>query len=100
MDTERNVLFGVLALQSGLIDADRFLDACTAWAARKDVPLAELMVGRGWLRSEDRAWVERLLEQRFILRYVPGPSTYIRASTHLFNTDEELEALAEAVRKL
>jgi L-cysteine/cystine lyase len=42
--------------------------------------------------------IERLLEQRFILRYVPG--TYIRASTHLFNTDEELEALAEAVRKL
>jgi len=44
--------------------------------------------------------IEHLREQGFILRYVPGPSTYIRASTHLFNTDEELEALAEAVRKL
>jgi L-cysteine/cystine lyase len=44
--------------------------------------------------------IERLLEQRFILRYVPGPSTLIRASTHLFNTDEELGELAEAVRKL
>jgi hypothetical protein len=44
--------------------------------------------------------IARLLEQRFILRYVPGPSTYIRASTHLFNADEELGALAEAVRKL
>jgi selenocysteine lyase/cysteine desulfurase len=44
--------------------------------------------------------VERLLEQRIILRYVPGPSTYIRASTHLFNTEEELGALAEAIRKL
>jgi L-cysteine/cystine lyase len=44
--------------------------------------------------------VESLLEQKFILRYVPGPSTYVRASTHLFNTDEELGALAEAVRRL
>ena len=37
-----------------------------------------------------REVVERLLEQRFVLRYVPGPNTYIRASTHLFNTEEEL----------
>jgi L-cysteine/cystine lyase len=44
--------------------------------------------------------IASLLEQRFILRYVPGPSTYIRASTHLFNTNEELEALAAALRKL
>jgi L-cysteine/cystine lyase len=44
--------------------------------------------------------IERLLEQRFVLRYVPGPSTHIRASTHLFNTEEELGALAEAIRKL
>jgi L-cysteine/cystine lyase len=44
--------------------------------------------------------IERLLEQRFVLRYVPGPRTYIRASTHLFNTEDELEALAEAIRRL
>ena len=42
--------------------------------------------------------VERLLEQGFILRYLPAPNPYIRASTHLFNTEEELEALAKAVR--
>ncbi len=46
---------------------------------------------------EARAAAERLLDQRFVLRYVPGPSPYVRASTHLFNTDEELEALARAV---
>jgi L-cysteine/cystine lyase len=44
--------------------------------------------------------VELLLEQRFVLRYVPGPESYIRASTHLFNAEEELEALAEAVGRL
>jgi L-cysteine/cystine lyase len=40
---------------------------------------------------------ERLLEQRFVLRYIPGTRSYVRASTHLFNTEEELEALAKVV---
>jgi L-cysteine/cystine lyase len=43
---------------------------------------------------------KRLLERRFVLRHIPGPKPYIRASTHLFNTEGELEALAEAIRKL
>jgi selenocysteine lyase/cysteine desulfurase len=49
---------------------------------------------------EAEAAVERLLERGFILRYLPKPNPYVRASTHLFNTEEELEALAEAVRTL
>jgi selenocysteine lyase/cysteine desulfurase len=44
--------------------------------------------------------VELLLGQGFILRYLPDPHSYIRASTHLFNTEEELEALAKAVREM
>src|ERR671916_1909715 len=37
--------------------------------------------------------VELLLGQGFILRYLPDPNPYVRASTHLFNTQDELEAL-------
>lgn len=43
---------------------------------------------------------ERLLEQRFVVRFVPEPNHYVRASIHLFNTEEELEALARTVAKL
>lgn len=50
------------------------------------------------LAAKDAA--ERLLDQGFILRYIPGLNSYVRASTHLFNTEDELEALAEAVRRL
>lgn len=43
---------------------------------------------------------ERLLGQRFVVRFIPEPYPYIRASTHLFNSEEELEALARAVSRL
>jgi selenocysteine lyase/cysteine desulfurase len=43
---------------------------------------------------------ERLLAQEFVVRFIPEPYPYVRASTHLFNTEEELETLAEAINKL
>ena len=49
MDTDRNLLFGVLALQADLIDSARFGEVCSAWASRKETPLADLLVERGGL---------------------------------------------------
>ena len=43
---------------------------------------------------------ERLLEERFVLRYIPGARSYVRASTHLFNTEAEIENLARTVGRL
>jgi serine/threonine-protein kinase len=64
IDTDRNLLFGVLALQGELIDSRQFAEACTAWAAAKDRPLAEHLIGRGWLSQDDRQLIEKLLERR------------------------------------
>ena len=61
---DRNLLFGVLALQADLIDAARFAEACTAWSARKDTSLATLLVERGWLTPADRDNVEQFLERK------------------------------------
>src|SRR5262245_3237659 len=62
VDTDRNLLFGVLALQADLLDRTQFVEGCAAWAARKTVPLSDLLVERGWLTTEARAAVEHLLE--------------------------------------
>jgi hypothetical protein len=64
MDTDRNLLFGVLALQADLIDPIRFAEACTAWSARKETPLADLLVERGWLTADERADVDKLLARK------------------------------------
>jgi serine/threonine-protein kinase len=64
MDTDRNLLFGVLALQADLIDSTKFAEACSAWAAHKETSLADLLVARGWLTPADRADVEKLLDRK------------------------------------
>jgi tetratricopeptide (TPR) repeat protein len=64
MNTDRNLLFGVLALQADLLDPARFAEACTAWSARKDTPLADLLVERGWLTPEERGHMEFLLGRK------------------------------------
>jgi serine/threonine-protein kinase len=64
MDADANLLFGVLALQGDLIDRERFVEACTAWAAEKGRPLSELLVARGWITDEDRTHLEYLLHRK------------------------------------
>jgi serine/threonine-protein kinase len=64
MDTDRNLLFGVLALQADLIDAQQFADVCAGWSTQKERALADLLVERGWLTPSDRADVERLVERK------------------------------------
>jgi serine/threonine-protein kinase len=63
-DADRNLLFGVLALQGDLIDAGQFAEACTSWAARKDRPLSDYLVDRGWISAADCQLVEQLLERK------------------------------------
>jgi serine/threonine protein kinase len=63
-DTDRNLLFGVLALQLELLNEGQFAQACSAWATRKDTPLADVIKGLGWLTDDDCREVERLLERK------------------------------------
>ena len=64
MDTDHNLLFGMIALQAELIDATQFIEACLLWTTRKNECLADLLLGRGWIEPADRDHVEYLLERR------------------------------------
>jgi serine/threonine-protein kinase len=64
IETDRNLLFGVLALQGDMIDAGQLAEACTAWSAHKDRMLGEVLVERGWISTDDRRLVEQLLERK------------------------------------
>jgi serine/threonine-protein kinase len=81
MDTDRNLLFGVLALQAGLIDNDQFARACTLWSAHKDMPLADVLVEHGWLSPEDQTLVDLLL-QRKLQKHAGDVQASLAAVTH------------------
>ena len=61
MDTERNLLFGVIALQNGAVDADRLAETCAAWVAEPSQPLANLFVDRGLMTDEQKTEVEKVV---------------------------------------
>ena len=63
MVNDRNLLFGAIAMQSGLLNADQFAEACLAWSNRKTSSLPEILLEQGWLVSEDQAHVEYLVER-------------------------------------
>jgi serine/threonine-protein kinase len=64
MDTIHGLLFGVLALQMDLIDPTQLVEVCVAWARRKETPLIDLLLERGWITPQDKADLERLAERK------------------------------------
>jgi eukaryotic-like serine/threonine-protein kinase len=63
MDTDRDLLFGALALQAGLIDAQQFSEACKPEEARPGQSLQDVLVERGWISPADTPHLEYLLQR-------------------------------------
>src|SRR5262249_56811276 len=58
---ERDLLFGLLALQNGLIDQGQLVAAFQAWTRDKARALADHLVARGDLEADDRSAVAALV---------------------------------------
>jgi PAS domain S-box-containing protein len=80
MDSDRNLLFGVLALQAELVTPTQFVEACTLWTARKDTSLADLLVERGWIDAADKSHIDYLVDRK--LRKYGGDGQACLASVH------------------
>jgi serine/threonine protein kinase/tetratricopeptide (TPR) repeat protein len=60
-DPSRDLLFGLLALQVGLVDQGQLVAAFQAWTRDKARPLAGHLVSRGDLDAEQRGGVEAMV---------------------------------------
>ncbi len=58
---DRNLLFGLLALQNGLIDQVQLVSAFQSWTLQKDRPLADHLVGSGALDAGQSGVVEAMV---------------------------------------
>ena len=63
IDPSRDLLFGLLALQNGLIDQVQLAAAFQAWTRDRTQPLADHLVARGDLDADDRSAVEALVDR-------------------------------------
>src|SRR3954449_10372383 len=62
-DADRNLLFGVLALQMDFISRERLIAAVSAWVLDKSRPLDQILLERGDLAREAHAALEVLIHQ-------------------------------------
>ena len=60
---DRNLLFGILALQLDFISRDTLIRAMHAWALEKAKPLGEILVEQRALAAERRALLEGLVQE-------------------------------------
>jgi tRNA A-37 threonylcarbamoyl transferase component Bud32 len=77
-DPSRDLLFGLLALQNGLIDQDQLLAAFRAWSRDNARPLADLLVARGDFDVDDRDAVDALVV-RHLKRHGGDPEKSLAA---------------------
>src|SRR5262245_19010462 len=58
----RDLLFGLLALQNGMVTRDQLVMAFTVWTATPGKPLADLLAEQGALRPEHRPLLDALAD--------------------------------------
>ena len=60
---DRNLLFGIMALQMDFITRDQLVAAMNAWALEKNRPLGEFLVAQAALTASRRAMLEPLIDE-------------------------------------
>jgi hypothetical protein len=65
--TRRDLLFGLIALQAGLISQDQLVGAFGAWSRAKEKTFAETLVERGSIDEESRALLAAMAEKQINL---------------------------------
>jgi tRNA A-37 threonylcarbamoyl transferase component Bud32/Tfp pilus assembly protein PilF len=94
MSADRNLLFGVLALQMDFIDRDQLVRAMHAWVLEKHRPLAEILVEQGGLSAEHRLLLEPLIEAH-VKAHGGDPQRSLAALGSVSSVREELTRLAD-----
>jgi serine/threonine protein kinase/Tfp pilus assembly protein PilF len=63
VSSDRNLLFGILALQLDFVSRDALITAMHAWVLAKQRPLGEILVEQAALSTDDREALETIVEK-------------------------------------
>src|SRR3954464_1832690 len=90
--SDRNLLFGLLALQMDFISRDELIAAMQAWVLDKERALGQVLVRRGALDSETCALIDALVEKHVAL-HDHDPARSLASVRTVPDVREELKAL-------
>jgi serine/threonine protein kinase len=94
-NADRNLLFGILALQMDFITRDGLIAAMQAWVFDKAKPLAELLVERGDLLPGRRDLLEALVEEH-LAAHRDDVQASLAAASPPASVARDLRALGDA----
>jgi WD40 repeat protein/serine/threonine protein kinase len=89
---DRNLLFGVVALQMDFITRDQLVMSMGAWMVRKTEPLGSILVEQGALSPERRTLLEALVQEH-LRQHDDDPHKSLAALSSLGSARHELEQL-------
>jgi hypothetical protein len=91
---DRNLLFGILALQLDFVSKDGLLDGMHGWIVQKGRPLGEILVEKGRLKPENRLLLESLVD-RHIAEHAGRSEESLAALPSAASLRLDLQAIAD-----
>jgi WD40 repeat protein/tRNA A-37 threonylcarbamoyl transferase component Bud32 len=91
---DRNLLFGILALQMDFVSRDALLAAMHAWVLDKGKPLGQILVEQQALRPEKRALLEALV-QAHLEMHGNDPERSLAAVSSIRSIRQDLQQIAD-----
>jgi WD40 repeat protein len=91
---DRNLLFGILALQMDFVSRDALIAAMNAWVLAKAKPLGQILVEQGTLRPDNRELLEVLVE-RHLDMHGNDPGRSLAAVSSIRSVRHDLQQLAD-----
>ncbi len=92
--TDRNLLFGIVALNLDFIDRDHLVAAMHAWLADKSRPLGQILEDQKALNRPRRVLLEALVDEH-VRRHGDDPARSLAALSSVDDAREALAAIAD-----
>ncbi|MGA2258543.1 MAG: hypothetical protein ABSG53_28090, partial [Thermoguttaceae bacterium] len=92
---DRNLLFGILALQMDFISRDALVTAMQTWVLSKDKPLGEILVEQKALAANHRTLLEALVQEH-LKQHGNDPEKSLAAVSSIASVEEDLKQLGDA----
>jgi serine/threonine-protein kinase len=91
---DRNLLFGILALQMDFLSRDALIQGMNAWVLRKTTPLGQILKEQGALSGERLALLEALVEEH-LKQHANDSAQSLAALSSLGSARQDLERIAD-----